>query len=105
MGYDRYKRFRVNGVVNIPPSIKISPKSTDYFETYIKGKSRLDLISYDYYGDAGYGWLILMANPSVPNLEYLIPNGTELRIPFPLEITLENYNNQIDKYETLQGLN
>lgn len=105
MGYDRYKRFRVNGVVNIPPAIKITPKSTDYFETYIHGQSRLDLISFDYYGDSGYDWLILLANPEVPDLEYLIPNGTILRIPYPLEVTLENYNNQIDKYEALHGLN
>lgn len=105
MGYDRYKRFRVNGLVNIPISVKITPKSTDYFETYVKGKTRFDLLSYDYYGDAGYDWLILMANPSLPALEYMIPEGTVVRIPYPLDITLESYNSQIDKYEALQGLN
>lgn len=105
MPYDRYRRFRVNGIVNIPPTFVIPPKSTDYFEVYRNGMSRLDLISYDYYGDAGYDWLILMANPSVPQLEYMIPDGTELRIPYPLDTTLEYYNSQIEKYEFLYGLN
>lgn len=105
MGYDRYNRFRVNGKISVPAQVKIAPKSTDYFETYNRGSSRLDLISYKYYNDPGYDWLILMANPEVGDLEYLIPNGTLLRIPFPLDITLENFNKQIDKQEALYGIN
>lgn len=105
MSYDRYKRFRVNGKVNIPPFIKIVPKVTDAFETYIRGVTRLDNISYDYYGDAGYDWLILMANPELPALEYMIPNGTVLRIPYPLDLTLENFEKQIDRQEALYGIN
>ena len=105
MSYDRYARFRVNGKISVPVQVKIAPKSTDYFETYNRGSSRLDLISSSYYGDPGYDWLILMANPDVADLEYLIPNGTILRIPYPLDITLENFNKQIDKYEALYGIN
>lgn len=105
MGYDRYKRFRVNGQVSVPCGVKIAPKSTDMFETYQRGSSRLDLISYDYYGDPSYGWLILMANPELPSMEFEIPNGTILRIPYPLDITLENFNRQIDRQETLYGIN
>ena len=101
MSYDRYKRFRKNGKVEIPPFVKIVEKSPDYFETYRKGSSRLDLISYDYYGDPGYDWLILMANASIANLEFEIPDNSVLRIPYPLDLTLENFNEQINRYETL----
>lgn len=104
MGYDRYNKFRVNGEVGIPCSITLTPKKTDYFEEYIKGKTRLDLLSYDYYGDSGYDWLILMANPELPDLEYLIPNGSLIRIPYPLNLTLEDYNSQIEKNELLNGI-
>lgn len=105
MSYDRYNRFRVNGKISVPAQVKISPKATDFFETYNRGVSRLDLISYNYYGDPNYDWLILMANPDVADLEYLIPNGTILRIPYPLDITLESLNKQIDRYEALYGIN
>lgn len=105
MSYDRYSRFRVNGKIYVPYQVKISPKQSDYFEVYNRGISRLDLISNDYYGDPGYDWLILMANPELPDLEYLIPNGSVLRIPYPLDLTLENFNEQINKQETLYGIN
>ena len=46
-----------------------------------------------------------MANPELPDLEYQIPNGTVLRIPYPLDRTIENLNNEIDKQESLYGIN
>lgn len=101
MSYDRYTRFRVNGSIKIIPGITIDPKSTDYFETYTLGLSRLDIISSEYYGDPNYDWLIMLANPEYGSLEYNIPDGSVLRIPYPLSTTLENYNNKIDLYETL----
>lgn len=105
MGYDRYNRYRTDGKIFVPPMIRIEPKSTDFFETYHRGMSRLDLISFDYYGDPGYDWLILMANPELGNLEFEIPDGATLRIPYPLGSTLENYSHQIDRYITLYGIN
>lgn len=101
MSYDRYKRFRVNGRIKKVPPITLDPKSTDYFEEYILGQSRLDIISYEYYGDPNYDWLIMLANPEYGSMEYRIPDGTLLRIPYPLSISLENYNNKISLYETL----
>lgn len=103
MSYDRYKRFRTNGKVRLVRGIKIDPKNTDYFEQYILGQSRLDVISYEYYGDPNYDWLILLANPEYGSLEYKIPDGAILRIPYPLSVSLENYNNNITLYETLYG--
>ena len=46
-----------------------------------------------------------MANPEWPDLEYLIPNGSVLRIPFPLDIALENFNEQISRQDALYGIN
>ena len=105
MSYDRYNRFRTNGKVYTPPFVKIIEKGTDYFETYVRGQSRLDLISYDYYGSPDYDWLILMANPTVANMEYEIPDGTRLRIPYPLSITLELYDKEIERHIALYGIN
>lgn len=101
MSYNRYNRFLVNGKYNIIPSVKIYNKSTDYMEIYNKDKSRLDLISYKYYGDPNYDWLIMMANPEYGSMEYNIPDGAILRIPFPLNTTIDNYNSAIDRYNTL----
>lgn len=104
MSYDRYKRYRVNGKVLLPAVLKVEPKATDYFEKYVAGQSRLDRISYNYYGDSNYDWLILMANPELDGLEFKIPDGYELRIPYPLNLTLENLNNLIDRYNLLYGI-
>ena len=103
MSYDRYKKFRMNGTIKTVPGITLEPKSTDYFETYHLGQSRLDLISYDYYGDPGFDWLIMLANPEYGSLEYKIKDGAELRIPYPLATTLDEYNNKISQYEMLYG--
>ena len=104
MAYDRYNRFRTDGSVGIPPAVPIPQKATDFYETYVRGVTRLDLVSYDYYGDPGYDWLILMANPDLGNMEFEIPDGSTLRIPYPLNLTLENYANQIERYIRLYGI-
>ncbi len=101
MTYDRYKQFRVNGIIQVVPGITLDHKDTDYFETYILGQSRLDIISNDYYGDPNYDWLIMLANPEYGSLEYKIPDGATIRIPYPLSATLENYNNKILMHKTL----
>lgn len=103
MSFDRYKDYRVNGQVGFPPAVKLSKKSTDFFEIYRRGQSRLDLISNEYYGDPNYDWLIMMANPQYGALEFEIPDGSELRIPYPLDITLEDYSNALKRYEILYG--
>ena len=54
MSYDRYSRFRVNGKITKVPSVSLTEKSTDYFEVYKRGVSRLDNISYKYYDDPSY---------------------------------------------------
>ena len=61
------------------------------------------MLSYDYYGDPNYGWLIMQANPEYGSLEFKIPQNALLRIPFPLELAITNYNEGIRKYKKLYG--
>lgn len=86
------------------PYIEIPIKNTDYYTYYQAGKTRLDNLSYQYYGDANYDWLILQANPEVGSMEFKIPDGTRLRIPYPLDTTIARYNADVDLYEELYGL-
>ena len=102
--FDRYSKFRRDGQILHVPFIQIPVRPTDYYTYYEVGKTRLDLLSYQYYNDPNYDWLIMQANPQYGSLEYKIPNGAELRIPYPLETALAQYNNDIDSYETLYGL-
>ena len=64
-------------------------------------ETRLDLISYDYYGSADYAWLILQANPQYGSMEFSIPDGVELRIPYPLNVSLDAYQKSIETYNKL----
>ena len=75
-----------------------------YYDYYKEGETRLDLLSYQYYEDPNYDWLIMQANPEYGYLEYQIPNGSKLRIPFPLESTLTQYNKDIETYNILYGI-
>jgi hypothetical protein len=102
--YDRYSKFRRDGKILHVPFIEIPERATDYYTYYNAGKTRLDLLSYQYYGDANYDWLILQANPEYGSLEYKIPDGSKLRIPYPLESVIAQYNNDINVYEELYGL-
>ena len=72
---------------------------------YEVGKTRLDLLSYQYYGDPNYGWLILQANPEAGSLEFKIKSHTRLRIPYPLDNAIQGYEANIKKYNNLYGLN
>ena len=76
MAYDRYKAFRTDGKISV-----------------LSGKWH-----------SGYDWLILMANPELGNMEFEIPDGSIMRIPYPLNTTLESYSNQIEKFNKLYGL-
>lgn len=101
--YDRYEKYRTNSSVKTLPFIKISEKSTD--RTYkIKVNSRLDIISNEIYGSPYYGWLILQANPSYGGLETNIPVGALIRVPYPLESTLQEIDKKIIRFNNLYGI-
>lgn len=99
--YDRYDLFREDGEIKIVPFIPIPIKTTDINIVYYKNKTRLDLVSYQYYGNPNYGWLIMQANPSLGSMEFEIPNGSIVRVPYPLEQTIERYISDINQYNAL----
>ena len=105
MSYNRYKTFIVDGAYKKVPFIGMPINSTDCYAYYEMGKTRLDLLSYQYYNDPNYGWLILQANPSYGSLEYKLDNNSRLRIPYPLESAIQRYEDELKKYIKLYGLN
>lgn len=101
--YDRYEEFRFNGKMKILPFLRIPEKSTDIKVKY-DGNSRLDIISNDYYNNPNMGWLILQANPQYGGLEFDIPAGSILNIPYPLQTSLQQYESQIIRYTNYNGI-
>ena len=102
--YRRYSKFVKEGKSLIVPFVSIPERSSDFYETYIAGATRMDLLSYKYYNNPDYAWLILQANPQYGSLEFLIPDGAEVRIPFPLDNALEGYDAAIREYDKLYGI-
>lgn len=104
MAYNRYSSFNINGRNSNVPFIKITKKNSDKEEVYKLGFTRLDLLSEKYYKNPNYGWLILLANPEFEGLEFKIKDNETIIIPYPLEITLKEYKEKIDKYIKYYGL-
>ena len=104
MRYNRYKNFISDGSYLKVPFIKIPERSTDCYIYYEAGKTRLDLLSYQYYNDPNYGWLILQANPECGSLEFMIDDNAKLRIPYPLDTAIQGYEDEIERYDKLYGL-
>ena len=102
--YRRYSKFTREGKSSIVPFISIPQRSSDFFETYVAGETRFDLLSFKYYNSPDYAWLILQANPQYGSLEFLIPDGSEIRIPYPLDNALESYDAGIREYDKLYGI-
>ena len=99
--YNRYENFTENGKIKTVPFIEIERKSSDKYIYYELGITRLDIVSYDFYKDSNYDWLIMQANPELPPYEFMIPNGTRIRIPYPLEETIIQYEKAIETYNKL----
>jgi len=60
------------------------PKVSDYY-IITKGVDRCDLVAHDYYGDVRLWWIINRVN-NLPGGTLVIPPGTRIRIPYPLDI-------------------
>ena len=101
--YDRYENFRGNGVMEQIPWIRIAPQSTDKQAAYKVGKSRMDKLSQEYYGNPYHGWLIMIANPQWGGMEFNIPDGEIIRIPFPFTNAVERYILEVKRYKELYG--
>lgn len=103
MYYDRYKRFKENNKCFILPFIPIGEFEDDKRIIFKLGSTRLDKVSNDYYGHPYYGWLIMAANPQFGGLEFLIPDREVIRIPFPLESALKEYDDKVTQHIELYG--
>jgi hypothetical protein len=101
--YDRYEEFKENGSMKILPFLKIPQKSTDISVLYDQ-YSRLDIISQDYYNNPNMGWLIMQANSEFGSMEFDIPVGSVLRVPYPLDQSLVDYEKAIIRYKKIHGL-
>ena len=99
--FNRYSPFEANGIIEIVPFISIRKKETDKFIVFNNKTNRLDKISYEYYDSPDFAWLIMQANPEFGSIENFIPNGSVLRIPFPLDETLNLYIKDINSYKEL----
>lgn len=96
--YDRYGKFREGNEFKVVPGLTIPFSSSDLYITFHKDTMRMDMLSYKYYNDPNYGWLIMMANPHLGSLEFSIPDLSTLRIPYPLQNALKGYEQAISSY-------
>lgn len=95
--YNRYEIFiNDNGDIDQLPFIQIPVASTDKYEVWNEGRSRMDKLSQKYYNDPFYDFFILFANPEYLS-EFDIPDGTLVRIPFPLERAKSVYETGLQK--------
>ena len=102
--YDRYQDFRYNNQVKVLPFIKIPNRGSDILIEY-KSRTRLDIVSNTYYGTPYYGWLIMQANPQYGGLEFDIPVGSVIRVPYPLINALQDYQKAVENYNVLYKIN
>lgn len=89
--YDRYKFYRNDGEVSTLSRIEISKRPTDIKIVYKQNSTRYDILSLRYYGTSKYGWIIQMANAQYGPFEFDVPDRATVRIPYPLEEVLEEY--------------
>lgn len=102
--YNRYKSFiGDDGTIKNVPFIPIAKRNSDKYTYWQSGVSRMDLLSYQYYNDPDYGWLILQANPELPSIEHLIESGEKIRIPYPLEVVIAQYENDIKVFKQIES--
>ena len=94
--YDRYKSLRGDGKSHLFPNIRIEKLNSDLVVIYNRNTMRFDNLSYKYYGDSNYAWLILMANPQYGSMEFSIKDGVKLRIPYPLQSAINRYETALE---------
>jgi len=83
--FDRYEILTNNdGSIDMPPFVEIPVSSADKYEEWKDGFTRMDLLSEKFYNNPFFDFLIMYANPQFIS-EFDIPDGTVIRIPFPLD--------------------
>lgn len=93
--YNRYQQFLIDGEQTVVPFVTLPRKATDVKYIYRAGISRTDKISQQYYNSPYFGWLIMAANPEFGGLEWNIPDNAVIVVPYPLNASLQDYNNSL----------
>lgn len=89
--YDRYSILKnSDGTIEPMPFVELQSNSSDKYEYWNSLSSRLDRLSQKYYGNPFYDFIILYGNSIYVN-EFDIPDGALIRIPFPLQVAISNY--------------
>jgi hypothetical protein len=101
--FDRYGIYKVDGQVKPVPFIPLEEKPTDIVIT-TKETTRFDKLSQEYYANGKHGYLILQANPSYGGLEFDIPIGSSIRIPFPFRQSLQELTDKTNRHIELYGI-
>jgi hypothetical protein len=102
--YNRYNQFLQNGQQTVVPYVELPAKTSDKTYIYKVGTSRLDKVSQQFYGTPLFGWLIMLANPQFGGLEFDIPTNEFIRIPYPLKASIQQYIDQVNNYNNLNGI-
>jgi hypothetical protein len=93
--FNRYQQFLIDGEQTVVPYVTLPRKSTDVKYIYRAQQTRLDKISQEYYNSPYFGWLIMLANPEFGGLEWNIPDNAIIVVPYPLNASIQDYNNSI----------
>jgi hypothetical protein len=97
--YNRYSILKKDdGTTEIMPFVDLPKNVGDKFENWNVNFSRLDKLSQKYYGNPFFDFLILYANPQYLN-EFDIPDGTLIRIPFPLAKVKSDYESILTTFK------
>lgn len=100
---NRYKILNENNnIPKIMPFIRIPDKSSDKIIIWNKER-RLDNVSYDYYGTPYFDWLIAQKNAHLGLDEFEWQDGDTVIIPYPIDISIEQYLAEYKKIETLSA--
>ena len=92
-----------NGDVTPLPGITLEPMLNDKTEVYKKGITRLDKLSQKYYNNPYHGFLIMARNSQWGGLEFDIPDGETISIPFTFNNALKRYQDKVINHIKLYG--
>ncbi|MFA5366492.1 MAG: hypothetical protein WC333_01020 [Dehalococcoidia bacterium] len=97
-----YKRYALlknpDGTTSMTPFTPLPRNASDKSEIWNSTFNRMDRLSRKYYGNPFYDFLIMLANPEYLN-EFDIPDGAQIRIPFPLSKVKADYEAMITAYK------
>jgi hypothetical protein len=68
------------------------PRSNQDLYVFTTDDDRYDLLADQYYKDATLWWVISIANPQTTNASLIPGGGLQIRIPFPIQDIITEYN-------------